>query len=77
MSSHEELRSGAMNDPDDWAVAGPSFGEAGLPPGMAARIADKIMANPHATDAYVDDGTVPQGPRRNRHLDGVGYGEGK
>jgi hypothetical protein len=73
----EELRSGASNDPDDWVIAGPSFGEAGLPPGMAARIAEEILAA-RACDAYEDTGgVVPQGPRRNRHLDGDGYGTGR
>jgi hypothetical protein len=72
----EELRSGAMNDPEDWAVIGPGFGEAGLPPGMAARIADDIMATPEYGREDTG-GVVAQGPRRNRHLDGDGYGTGR
>ena len=75
--SHEELRPGAMNDPDDWAVAGPSFGEAGLPPGQAARIADAIIEETRRHgDAPRSDG-APDGPRRNRHLNGDGYGVGR
>jgi hypothetical protein len=72
-----ELRSGAMNDPDDWAVIGPSFGEQGLPPGMAARIAEDVLAHQRRYgNAPPSDGPAP-GPRRNRHLDGDGYGQGR
>ena len=61
------LRSGAAPDPDDYIVIGPSFGEYGLPPGMAARIADDIMAEDAAPSS-----TPLKRPRGNRHLDGYG-----
>jgi hypothetical protein len=77
MTSDGELRAGASNDPDDWVIEGPRFGEQGLPPGQAARIADAVMEDSRRHgDGSSSDGPAP-GPRLNRHLEGDGYGEGR
>jgi hypothetical protein len=63
----DELRSGASNS-EEWEMVFGHHGEGGLAPGVAARIADQIMADDTAPPS---DGPKP-GPRRNRHLDGFG-----
>lgn len=50
----------------------------GLAPGQAARIAEAILAEPDTSGIHEDDrGVVKTGQRRNRHLDGDGYGQGR
>jgi hypothetical protein len=66
-----DLKSGASNDPDDPMFAH-EFG--GLSQAQASKLADQIMADRQT--APPSNGVKP-GPRRNRHLDGDGYGEGR
>ena len=49
-----------------------TYGEGGISQSKAARIAAEILADPAAPTS-----STPEGPRRNRHLDGDGYGRGR
>jgi hypothetical protein len=66
-----DLKSGASNEDDEY--------EYGISQAHASRIADEILAD-HAKygEAHeADSGVSKPGPRRNLHLDGDGYGEGR
>jgi hypothetical protein len=77
MTRYDDLRGGASNDPDDWVLEGPRFGELGLPPGTAARIAEDVLADERRYGSAPRSDAPTSVPRRNRHLDGDGYGEGR
>jgi hypothetical protein len=66
-----ELQGGASNSEEFEMVFG-HHGQAGITQAEAARIADEVMA-----DTSGPESTPKPGPRRNRHLDGDGYGEGR